>query len=251
MKTLYSTKHAGEIKDMDDEKREVAIYLSKFDKVDSDNDMIVKGAFKKSIREHGPDSKSNRKIQFLRYHDWEKPIGKFLTMQEDELGLFAVAKLSTSTLGEDAYKDYAEGIIREHSIGFQYIPDKMRYVEDKATGAGYNLIKEVKLWEGSAVTFGSNDDTNVVEVMKSENKKNYISQINAELNTVLKSLGIGQGSDERLYALEMRAKYLSSQLVLLATKEPSNKLTSENSEPTDEKDNNSFNWAKVVNALKQ
>lgn len=251
MNTLYNTKHAGEIKDMHDEKREVAIYLSKFDNIDSDNDMIVKGAFKKSIREHGPNSKSNRKIQFLRYHDWEKPIGKFLTLEEDEIGLYAVAKLSTSTLGDDAFKDYAEGIIREHSIGFQYIPDKMRYVEDKATGTGYNLIKEVKLWEGSAVTFGSNDDTNVVEVMKSENKKNYISQINVELNTILKSLGIGQGSDERLYALEMRAKYLSSQLVLLATKEPSELLTPKNSQPADEKSADAFNWAKVVKALEQ
>jgi len=36
------------IKDISLGKREVAMYLSKFDVIDSDNDMIVSGAFEKS-----------------------------------------------------------------------------------------------------------------------------------------------------------------------------------------------------------
>jgi hypothetical protein len=77
--TTYQTKGASEIKDISSDKRQVAVYLAKFDNIDSDNDMIKKGAFTKSIQERGPDSPSNRKIAFLRWHDWEKPIGKFLT----------------------------------------------------------------------------------------------------------------------------------------------------------------------------
>ena len=159
----YQTKGASEIKDISSDKRQVAVYLAKFDNIDSDNDMIKKGAFTKSIQERGPDSPSNRKIAFLRWHDWEKPIGKFLTLQEDDFGLFAVSQLGTSVGGNDAWNDYNDGIIREHSIGFQYIQDKMRWIDDaNAPAQGYWMISELKLYEGSAVTFGANSETNVV-----------------------------------------------------------------------------------------
>ena len=114
----YNTKSAQGIKDLDNSKREVAIYLSTFDAMDSDNDVIKKGAFKKSITDRGPGSESNRKIAFLRFHDWTKPIGTFKSLEEDQKGLFAVGKLGNSTIGEDAFNDYKDGIIKEHSIGF-------------------------------------------------------------------------------------------------------------------------------------
>ena len=72
--SIYDIKNAFEIKDMDSEKRQVAVYLSKFDILDSDNDIIRRGAFSKSIQERGVNSGSNRQIAFLRWHDWEKPI---------------------------------------------------------------------------------------------------------------------------------------------------------------------------------
>lgn len=78
----YQTKNQTEIKDIDSENRSVAIYLSKFDVVDSDFDMIKRGAFAKSIREHGVDSPSNRKIAFLRHHDWMQQIGKFTRLED-------------------------------------------------------------------------------------------------------------------------------------------------------------------------
>jgi hypothetical protein len=47
----YETKSAiNGIKDLDLNSREVAFYLSRFDVVDSDNDMIKRGAFKKSLK---------------------------------------------------------------------------------------------------------------------------------------------------------------------------------------------------------
>lgn len=246
---MYSVKGDTEIKDMDNNKREVAIYLSKFDNIDSDGDMIKKGAFKKSIKENGVNSDSVRKIQFLRHHDWTKQIGKFTTLQEDDYGLFAVGQLGTSTLGEDAWRDYQEGIIREHSIGFQYIGDKVKYVRDEGVkGGGYNLISEVKLFEGSAVTFGSNDLTKVVGIVKGEDKSTLLDNISDELSAVIKSLSNGKGSDERQHELEMRAKYLSSQLVLLASNEPSQEDTQISDEPViwEPKE---FDWKSVINTL--
>jgi hypothetical protein len=243
--TTYQTKGAAEIKDISSDKRQVAVYLAKFDNIDSDNDMIKKGAFTKSIQERGPDSPSNRKIAFLRWHDWEKPIGKFLTLEEDDFGLFAVSQLGTSQLGEDAFRDYTDGIIREHSIGFQYIQDKMKFIEDmNAPDKGYFMISELKLYEGSAVTFGANSETNVVDVMKSEDKVEKAVKISNEIDILIKGLANGKGSDERLFEMEMKLKYLNSQMLILAKSEPFVKEHSLITEPiiTDVP----FNWSKVI-----
>jgi HK97 family phage prohead protease len=218
----YSVKSFGtELKDLSLHSREVAVYLSVFDAMDSDNDIIRKGAFKKSINDKGPESSSNRKIAFLRHHDWEQQIGKFLRLEEDSKGLFAVGKLGTSTRGEDALRDYEEGIINEHSIGFQYMTDRMKWIEDDSVkGGGYWDIMEVKLWEGSAVTFGANEYTNVLDVVKSGKKEDTLDKISEEMGIVVKSLINGKGSDERLFELEMKLKFLNSRLVELARTEP-------------------------------
>jgi len=245
----YSIKSTGEIKDMSTDKREVAIYLSKFGNIDSDDDMIQKGAFTKSIIERGPESASNRKVAFLRYHDWEHQIGKFLTLQEDDFGLFAVAKCGMSTKGEDAWQDYQDGIISEHSIGFQYVADKIKWVEDMTIEkGGYYLITEVKLYEGSAVLFGANDMTPVVEVMKSEQRISFAQKLSSDIDSVARAITRGQGTDERLYELEMKLKYLNSQLLLLAQTEPLGIKHSVTGEPTEL--GNSFDWSKVISNLK-
>ena len=107
---FYNLKESFEIKDIDTGSRQVAVYLSKFDAIDSDMDVIKKGAFKKSLKERGIKSTSNRKIAFLRHHDWEKQIGKFVELAEDDFGLYAVGQLGRSTDGDDAFMDYQDGI---------------------------------------------------------------------------------------------------------------------------------------------
>lgn len=248
--SIYNFKQGLELKDLDSASRKVSFYLSTFDSIDADNDVIRKGAFKKSIQERGPLSTSNRKIAFLRFHDWAKPIGKFLELTEDSKGLYAVAELGRSTLAEDALKDYQDGIIKEHSIGFKYINDKVKYIEDStAPAGGYYDIAEVKLYEGSAVTFGANEYTNVVDVnIKGENKETLITEISNDLSNVIKALSNGQGSDDRLYMLEMKAKQLSAKLALLASVEPSVKTYSIDSEPSAPAVN-SFDWQLVANKL--
>jgi HK97 family phage prohead protease len=245
----YQTKGANQLKDFDLSKRQVAIYLSTFDVIDADNDMIKKGAFTKSIMERGVDSTSNRKIAFLRYHDWQKQIGKFVELSEDEKGLFAVAQLGTSTGGNDALNDYADGIIREHSIGFQYVTDKIKWIDDTSLDSGgYWMITEVKLFEGSAVTFGANEHTDVVGVMKSEQRMDYASKISNEIDINVKSLLNGKGSDERLFEIEMKIKYLNSQLLLLTKNEPFDLKHSLENKPT-ETIVNSFNWEQVLKSI--
>jgi len=243
----YSLKgHNLEIKDFDAGSRKVAIYLSKFNEIDSDNDLIMKGAFKKSIEERGPSSSSNRQIAFLRHHNWEKQIGKFVELAEDNEGLFAVGRLGTSTMGEDALRDYADGIIKEHSIGFQYIPDKIKFIEDSSmeTG-GFFQIAEVKLWEGSAVTFGANGNTGVVDVSKSLNRVERAVELSQEIDIITKAIVTGKGSDERLFELEMRLKFLNARMLELASTEPIVK----NHSAVIPEQKSAFNWEEVFNKL--
>jgi len=244
---IYKTKpNDFTIKDIDSKNRKVALYLSKFDVVDSDNDVIQRGAFTKSIQERGVNSDSNRKIAFLRYHDWNMPIGKFTELQEDESGLYAVGQLSRSDDGKNALIDYDEGIIREHSIGFKYIKDKIRFVEDDTMEkGGFYQVSEVQLFEGSAVTFGANEFTNVVEIAKSEGKDNVIEKITKEIDIVTKSIVKGNGTDERMYHLEMKLKFLNSRLIELVKVEPFNKHSIK-TEPTKEPE---FDWNKVINSI--
>jgi HK97 family phage prohead protease len=234
------------LKDLDEGSRKVSMYLSSFDEMDSDNDIIRRGAFKKSIQERGPNSSSNRKIAFLRYHNWEKPIGKFLELREDQKGLYAVAQLSKSDDGMNAFADYQEGVIREHSIGFRYVKDKIKYIEDEnMESGGYYEINEVALFEGSAVTFGANEFTNVVDVAKSEGVESIAKKIHDEINIIGKALSNGSGTDERLYSLEMRLKFLNARYFDLVKSEPFNKnaLKSESIEMP-------FDWNKVITNVK-
>jgi len=244
--TSYSTKSGFEIKDMDSATRKVAVYLAKFDNMDSDGDVIRKGAFAKSIMEHGPQSASNRKIAFLRHHDWQQPIGKFLELSEDNNGLLAVAEMGRSSLAEDAWKDYEDGIIREHSIGFQYIKDKMSFVEDETLPMkGYYEIREVKLYEGSAVTFGANEMTNVISVMKSEERATFLNQLNLSFNNTLKSLLERRESSEGAFEYEMKLKYINSQLLQLASAE--SEIHSVKNEPLTIV--TEFDWFNVINKI--
>mgnify|MGYP003651624233 CR=1 FL=1 len=230
--SLFQTKNIGlSVKDVDTAGRRVKIMLSKFDNVDSDGDVLVKGAFAKSIQERGADSQSNRKIKFLRYHDFEHQIGTFTKLEETHDGLIAYGDLGRSTKGNDAFLDYQDGIITEHSIGFQTISDKIE-VRD-----GMQILKEVILWEGSAVTFGANSETPLFTVSKG-NSKDYLDKLNTKMNGLTNALKNGKGTDERLEAIEMNLRVCQTKynevINSLMTKEPM-KVTPE-PKPNEHKD---------------
>lgn len=221
-KIVYCTKNAGEaaVTDLDSGSRRVKMVLSRFDVVDSDGDVLREGTFAKSIQERGVSSSSNRKIAHLRQHKWDKQIGKFVELYEEgvsgENGLVAVSELGRSTIGEDAFLDYQDGIIREHSIGFRYekldfIPveskegDGQELAETIDMYGGYWNVTEVNLFEGSAVTFGANEHTPVLNVSKSkEEHETYLATLNSQIDNIQKVLRNGKGTDDRFFKLEMK-----------------------------------------------
>ena len=150
------------VSDVDTSKGIVTLYASAFGNVDSDNDIIEKGAFTKSINEWGPQGKG--RIKHLWMHSVYEPIGRPVEMIEDVKGLLVQSKVSDVKNG-DYLKLYADGVITEHSIGFEV----MKSNETKQA----RVITETRLWEYSSVTWGANPNTPTVG-MKSESKEERI-----------------------------------------------------------------------------
>ena len=214
----YETKSIPfELKDLDSEGH-VKIALSKFDVMDSDFDVIRKGAFKKSLQERGASS-TGRKIAHLRHHDWTMQIGDFKELYETDEYLIGVSKLARNQHGQDAQVDYEDGLIREHSIGFNYIADKIKFVEDSEFNKeGHFEVTEVKLYEGSAVLFGANEFTPTLE--KGATKQDVIAVLNEEMELLIGAIKNGKGSDERLENIELRFKILQRKYNELINYEP-------------------------------
>lgn len=143
---------AGVVKDVDTKGRTVTGYFAKFGNIDSDSDIMMQGAAKKTIQENGPDSAKPR-IKHLWQHDSWQPLSTPKVLKEDDFGIYFESVIANTSLGNDVLTLYQEGVITEHSIGFNIID------ADKSEITGIRTIKEIRLWEGSSVTWGANSDT--------------------------------------------------------------------------------------------
>lgn len=150
---------------MDDEKHVIRVKFASFGNKDSAGDILVKGCFAKSINERGPQSDTNRKIAFLWQHDIYDPIGKVLEIEELDDGAYATVQLSNFDAvpnAKRAWYQLNDGDINQFSFGFQYVWDKMEYIEEEDAF----LVKEVVLLEISVVTLGSNEQTEYMGAVK-------------------------------------------------------------------------------------
>ena len=67
------------LKDADTKKGIVMGYLASFGNLDADNDIIMPGAFTKSLSEMGPAS-SKPRIKYLLDHNQSKALGTFISL---------------------------------------------------------------------------------------------------------------------------------------------------------------------------
>lgn len=133
-------------------------YGSVFNVIDSYRDIVIPGAFAKTIAKHA-EQKSAPAL--LWQHNTHEPVGVWDSMSEDEHGLKMVGRLALGTQrGKEAYELLKMGAVRGLSIGFS-VPKG---------GAEYNdttdlmMLKEIDLWETSIVTFPANPSAQVTEV---------------------------------------------------------------------------------------
>jgi HK97 family phage prohead protease len=118
-------------------------YASLFDRVDLSKDVVLRGAFARSIRERGAGG-----VRMLYQHDPAQPIGVWLEMREDERGLFVRGRLAPGVArAREVLTLMRDGALDGLSIGFKTV----RARRDAATGV--RRIAEADLWEISVVTF--------------------------------------------------------------------------------------------------
>lgn len=148
------------IKDVDGKKGIVTGYASDFDSLDSDGDVIEKGAFTKTLSLNGPKSK-NPRIKHLLNHSPSQPLGVPLELREDGKGLYYESKIGNHSLGMDFIKMVESELIKEHSIGYQV--KKFNQVtpwDEYKEGDVRRKLTELKLWEFSSLTaWGANPNT--------------------------------------------------------------------------------------------
>ena len=128
-------------------------YGSMFNVVDSQNDRVMPGAFRSTLKKQGG------KVKLLWQHRMEEPIGRFIELREDGHGLFVAGQLLLEVQrGQEAYTLLKARALEGLSIG--YTPTK--YDFEPATGV--RRIHELTLWEVSLVTFPANSEASVTGV---------------------------------------------------------------------------------------
>lgn len=161
MKNWKEKSFAYEIKNLDDKQGLVEFYFASFAEIDSDGDRISPNAYKKTLEESVENTHKSR-IKHFKNHDPSQVVGVIKRFGTDDKGAYAVSQMSRTQLGRDTLIEYEEGIITEHSQGFQIMQEERDEME------GHNIIKEIKLWEVSSLThWGANKNTPLVGI-KSE-----------------------------------------------------------------------------------
>lgn len=162
--------------------------------IDAGQDMIVPGAFSKTISERGP-----QRFRVLDSHQTDsalRVVGKCLSAREvrreaippeiikqfpDLTGALQVETqyLLDTPEGLGVFKRKKSGALSEMSIGYDALDTEWVTVKAKKTGEGYQLdpdgadmrvrkLKQIRLWEYSPVVFGMNAATSTTGVKTGE-----------------------------------------------------------------------------------
>lgn len=224
---LYKASPVGELIDADEKAGIIKGYGSYFGNKDSDNDVIMKGAYKKTIAENG------ERVKYLYQHDMNQPIGKMNELYEDDKGLVFVAEIAKTQLGKDVVELMKSGVITENSVGIMPI--------QKQDKGDYREINEVKLYEISAVTLAANDQAKILDVKGNVD----VEKLSKRYDNLCKLIRKGEISDEMGFAIE--AEILKLKSLFVEFTKPVDEITSPNVEI---KNNDSDVLNYLLNSLK-
>lgn len=134
-------------------------YGSVFGVRDNYDDVIAKGAFLSTLKEH---KSAGTMPAMLWQHDATEPIGVWTDMVEDEKGLRIKGQLALATTrGKEAHALLKMGALNGLSIGFM----SKQWAYDRETEV--RTLTEIDLWEVSLVTFPANEKARVTGVKAS------------------------------------------------------------------------------------
>jgi hypothetical protein len=205
MKQFQSKDIANGIMDVDTTTRRVKAVWSRMNNIDLDNDIIVPEAFTKTLMERGPAGKNLVWSLVDHKADMANVIGKPEELYVEGDMLVAITPIVETEKGTDMLKLYEAGLVNQHSIGFSTI--KSDFQSEKKD---VRVIKEVKLYEGSAVLWGANPETPTISV-KSQTKED----LNNRLERLLKAFRGGKFTDDTFALMEIQIKNIQADLLAL------------------------------------
>ena len=160
-------------------------YGSIFGNIDSHGDIVEKGAFTKTLREWEERGKLPKMLLqhggFFGPVDDMLPIGKWTSMEENSKGLKVEGELFALNTDRGAliYEGLKSGELDGLSIGYKTVKYRMGTKPQDPT----RWLEELKLFEVSVVTSGSNDKATIGQV-KAANLLNP-RDLERELKTIL------------------------------------------------------------------
>lgn len=168
------------------ESRRISGYAAIFGNKDKAGDILIKGCFSKSIQERGPQSNANDKIVHLWMHNMNEPVGKIVTLIEDDKGLYFEADIDKIDLGDREITQLESGTINQFSIGYSYVWDKVDYDSEKDAF----IVKEVILYEISVVSIGCNGETYYTGLKTAEEVEDKVIELHNEIESGLQGLSM-------------------------------------------------------------
>lgn len=137
-------------------------YGNTFNHKDRVGDITMPGAFSKSLERH---RKSGTMPALCMHHDLKRPVGKFLEVEEDSVGLSVRGELTKGVRdAEEARLLMKADVLTSMSIG--YIPVEEEWDRDKKA----NLLHEVDIFEISLVTIPANQQSLITGVKDADGK---------------------------------------------------------------------------------
>ena len=136
-------------------------HASVFGELDSYRDIVMPGAFNKSLQEDF--AAKDRSVPMLWQHDTWSPIGIYSSIKEDDIGLYVEGACNMDVQqGREAHALMKQGALSGLSIGYTTVISEWNEKELS------RKLFEVNLWEVSPVTFPAGDLARVSSVKSIE-----------------------------------------------------------------------------------
>ena len=201
----------GQVGDMDMGSRKVKAVWAMCGNVDLDNDVIVPEAFTRTISARGPQGKNLIWSLVDHKSSMKYALGKPKELYVEENALVAVTEIIETEMGEDMLKLYEANLINQHSIGISTIKAEMN------NETGIRTIKELMLYEGSAVLWAANPETPTLAMYKGMEAAKVQETLNGRLEKLLKAFKHGTFTDETFSLLEIEIKQIQTAISELTT----------------------------------
>jgi hypothetical protein len=147
-------------------------YASVFGTPDESGDIVMPGAFRKSLGLRG-----RHRVKMLFQHDPKEPVGTWQAIREDGFGLWVEGRLVPEVPRAEALRRLiAKGAVDGLSIGFRTV---------KATRepkTGNRRLWEIDLWEISIVTFPMMDLARIAPGTAAGRKTRLDRSLNAAIS---------------------------------------------------------------------